>query len=264
MLLPLKLEFFRIALANRHNNKGEIMFDFFQLPNAEKDPYGFSDLPLVETTNINQINSYFPSETLPPLRDKIESLEINQSSFPSEVVNSQFDLLTGIGRDGDLSFIENDATPPQNSFKDFVAYTVERGINPLDIYYDEAYYLANNPDVVRVISNGLYRNGFDHLIRTGLLQGRNPSPLYNETIYLSENPDVAAAVARGEIRSGLEHFLQFGFYEGRDRRAAQFDEEFYLAANPGVAEAVENGIFNSGFEHFVVKGESEGRQGRAV
>lgn len=259
--------------------KGEIMFEFFQLPNAVNDPYGLSDIPLVETININQINSYFSSETLPPLRDKIDSLEINQNSFPSEAVNSQFDLLTGVGRDGSLSFIENVGQSEiimeyagievmnindSGEFKDFVAYTVERGINPLDIYYDEAYYLANNPDVVRVISNGLYRNGFDHLIRTGLFQGRNPSPLYNETIYLTENPDAAAAVARGEIRSGFEHFLQFGFYEGRDRRAAQFDEEFYLAANPGVAEAVENGIFSSGLEHFVVKGESEGRQGRAV
>ncbi len=252
--------------------KGEIMFDFFQLDNAEKYPYGFSDFPLVETTNISQIQSNFSSETLPPLRDKIDSLEINQSSFPLIIAPTlESSLLFGgseeenpIALDPFLINIAPDATPPQNSFKDFVAYTVERGINPLDIYYDEEYYLANNPDVVRVISNGLYRNGFDHLIRTGLFQGRNPSPLYNETAYLSENPDVAGAVARGEIRSGFEHFLQFGFYEGRDRRAAQFDEEFYLAANPGVAEAVENGIFSSGLEHFAVKGESEGRQGRAV
>lgn len=255
------------------------MFDFFQLDNTENNPYGFSEIALEETNNFNPINRYFSSETLPPLSRTrllpVNSLEIDRNSSPPEEASDRFDSLTGVTGEGSLSIIENvgefeeirdlaERTPSQNSFQDFVAYTVENGIDPFEIYYDEEFYLGNNPDVVRVISNGLYRNGFDHFIRTGLFQGRNPSPLYNETLYLTENPDVAAPVARGEIRSGFEHFINFGFYEGRDRRAAEFDEKFYLAANPGVAEAVENGIFSTGFEHFVVKGEFEGRQGRSV
>lgn len=252
------------------------MFDSFQLDNTENNPYGFSEIALEESNNFNQINRYFSSETLPPFNlnsiQPVNRLEIDLSNSAPEAIRDRFDSLTGITGEGSLRNVGQleeirdfaEPTPPQSSFQDFVAYTVENGIDPFDIYYDEEFYLASNPDVVRVISNGLYRNGFDHFISTGLFQGRNPSPLYNETVYLTENPDVAAPVARGEIRSGFEHFINFGFYEGRDRRAAEFDEEFYLAANPGVAEAVENGIFSSGFEHFVVKGEFEGRQGRSV
>ena len=149
----------------------------------------------------------------------INSLEIDRNGVYSEVLNHPFDLLTGAREEGSFSFEEiidvAAPIPPGNDF-------VELNINPLDIYYDEEFYLTNNPDVVRVISNGLYRNGFDHLIRTGLFQGRNPSPLYNEAVYLTENPEVAAAVARGEIRSGSEHFLNFGFYEGRNGGGSQF------------------------------------------
>jgi len=151
--------------------------------------------------------------------DMSNSLEIDQNGVSSEVLNQPFDLLTGAREDDGFSLEEiiNVAAPipPGNEL-------AELNINPLDIYYDEEFYLTNNPDVVRVISNGLYQNGFDHLIRTGLFQGRNPSPLYNEAVYLTENPEVAAAVARGEIRSGFEHFLNFGFYEGRNAGGAQF------------------------------------------
>ncbi len=151
--------------------------------------------------------------------EMINSLEIDRNGVFSEVLNQPFDFLTGTREDDSFNLEEiidvAAPIPPGNE-------VAERNINPLDIYYDEEFYLANNPDVVRVISNGLYRNGFDHLIRTGLFQGRNPSPLYNEAVYLTENPDVAAVVARGEIRSGFEHFLNFGFYEGRNAGASQF------------------------------------------
>jgi hypothetical protein len=148
----------------------------------------------------------------------INSLEIDLNGVSSETLNRPFDLLTGAREDDSLNFKEIiDVAAPISPGNEFA----ELNINPLDIYYDEEFYLTNNPDVVRVISNGLYRNGFDHLIRTGLFQGRNPSPLYNEAGYLTENPDVAAAVARGEIRSGFEHFLNFGFDEGRNGGVSQ-------------------------------------------
>ncbi|NEP45823.1 MAG: hypothetical protein F6K35_44115, partial [Okeania sp. SIO2H7] len=74
------------------------MLDFFELNNAENNPYGFGDFILGETPNLNQINSSFSEE--------VNSLEIAASkNLPA--TNDKFDSLTGVGGDGSLSFIEN-------------------------------------------------------------------------------------------------------------------------------------------------------------
>ncbi|MDJ0556689.1 MAG: SBBP repeat-containing protein [Microcoleaceae cyanobacterium MO_207.B10] len=156
--------------------------------------------------------------------------------------------------------IESDFVPP-NTFQNFIQYVTEQRINPIEIYFDEDFYLANNSDVVRQVQNGLFRDGLDHFINRGQFQGRNPSLLFDETVYLIDNPEVRDAVANGVFNSGFEHFINVGFFEGRDERTTNFDERFYLASNPLVALAVENGVFNSGFEHFILFGEVEGRSG---
>ncbi|MGK7921690.1 MAG: SBBP repeat-containing protein [Trichodesmium sp.] len=153
-----------------------------------------------------------------------------------------------------------DIMPPDN-FQNFIQYVSEQRINPTEIYFDEEFYLNNNPDVVQQIQNGLFANGLDHFLNKGQFQGRNPSILFDEITYLLENPGVSQAIANNLFKSGFDHFVNVGFFEGRDQRATEFDERFYLASNPIVALAVENGIFNSGFEHFILFGEAEGRAG---
>ena len=129
--------------------------------------------------------------------------------------------------------------------------------------FDEAFYLAQNPDVAAAVERGEFSSGEEHFIRFGQAEGRQPAPsaptnlTFNEEFYLQANPGVAAAVERGEFSSGLEHFLLFGQAEGR--LPIPFDETFYLQENPGVAAAVERGEFSSGLEHFLLFGQAEGR-----
>ncbi|WP_365670822.1 SBBP repeat-containing protein [Okeania sp. SIO3I5] len=186
---------------------------------------GFSDS--IDFPNINALNSF--------------SLESN--AFVAKIVS--------------------DIIPP-NTFQNFIQYVTEQRIEPIEIYFDEEFYLDNNPDVVRQVQNGLFINGLDHFIKRGQFQGRNPSLLFDEATYLVENPGVSQAVEDDVFNSGFEHFVNVGFFEGRDEATIEFDERFYLASNPIVALAVENAIFNSGFEHFIVFGEAEGRSGSSL
>ncbi len=159
--------------------------------------------------------------------------------------------------------IISDIMPP-DTFQNFIQYLTEQRINPIEIYFDEEFYLENNSDVVQLIQNGLFLNGLDHFMNRGQFEGRNPSILFDETTYLAENLGVNQAVANDVFKSGFEHFINVGFFESRDERTTEFDERFYLASNPIVALAVENGIFNSGFEHFILLGEAEGRSGNNI
>ncbi|MGB3509697.1 MAG: SBBP repeat-containing protein [Microcoleaceae cyanobacterium] len=164
----------------------------------------------------------------------------------------------GLESNAFVAKISSDIMPPE-TFQNFIQYVSEQRINPIEIYFDEEFYLDNNPDVVRQVQNGLFINGLEHFINRGQFQGRNPSLLFDETTYLIENPGVREAVANNVFNSGFEHLINVGFFEGRDERTTEFDERFYLASNPLVALAVENGVFNSGFEHFILFGEVEGR-----
>ena len=172
------------------------------------------------------------------------------------------DALNSFGLESNafVAKIVPDIMPP-NTFQNFIQYVSEQRINPIEIYFDEEFYLDNNPDVVQQVQNGLFINGLDHFMKQGQFQGRNPSLLFDETTYLVENPGVSQAVANDVFKSGFDHFINIGFFEGRDERATEFDERFYLSSNLIVALAVENGIFNSGFEHFIIFGEAEGRSG---
>ncbi|MGD1715882.1 SBBP repeat-containing protein [Dapis sp. BLCC M172] len=167
---------------------------------------------------------------------------------------------SGLESNAFVAKIIPDIMPP-DTFQNFIQYVSEQRINPIEIYFDEEFYLENNPDVVQLIQNGLFPNGLDHFMNRGQFEGRNPSLLFDETTYLVENPGVSQAVANNVFKSGFDHFINVGFFEGRDERTIEFDERFYLASNAIVALAVENAIFKSGFEHFIIFGEAEGRAG---
>lgn len=142
--------------------------------------------------------------------------------------------------------------------RDIVALSAELGGIQLADLFDETYYLGQNPGVAAAVTNGEFTYGYEHFLRLGIQEGRNPSGLYDESFYLASNPGVAAAVANGDFASGLEHYLRFGHIEHRVA-SELFDPDDYLIHHPGVAAAVSAGDFSSALEHYLEFGIAEGR-----
>ncbi len=129
-------------------------------------------------------------------------------------------------------------------------------LNAEDLF-NEAFYLANNPDVEAAVEAGIIASGFDHFIESGQFQVRQPSPLYSELDYLAANPLVREAVTQGIINNGFQHFIEFGQLE-RLNPSILFDTEFYLTQNPDVNQVVNEGLLTA-IEHFVKFGQFEDR-----
>jgi hypothetical protein len=82
--------------------------------------------------------------------------------------------------------------------------------------FDEAYYLAANPDVRDLYQAGEIVIPQRHFVETGYFEGRLPGPpAFDEAFYLASYPDIRAAVAAGQIASGWAHFSGQGLREGR-------------------------------------------------
>ncbi|WP_428528686.1 hypothetical protein [Roseibium sp.] len=140
----------------------------------------------------------------------------------------------------------------------------------MSIAFNEAYYLANNPDVAAAVDAGLFQSAEEHYNLFGWSEGRDPNENFDTSFYLSENPDVAAADV-----NPLDHFWAYGAAEGRipnqtiDTLLGQpeigggddaFDSATYLAANPDVQAAVDAGSFTA-YQHWVLYGQFENRDG---
>lgn len=124
--------------------------------------------------------------------------------------------------------------------------------------FDEGFYLQHNPDVAGAVQAGQYRNGLQHWMLFGKVEGRpainsTADPLYDEVYYLSQNPDVAEAVHAGRFVSGYVHYMQWGKAEGRDS-IPLFDREYYLSMNPDVKASGMDAV-----EHYNRFGWREGR-----
>jgi hypothetical protein len=180
----------------------------------------------------------------------------NSNNFPTQQPFQG--TLQGVG-DGFVLKVTPETGPVPRQFESYREYVVTENLSLLSLFYDENYYLANNPDVADAVAAGVFSNGQEHYLLQGQSERRNPSALFNESLYLSLNPDVAGAVAAGAIKSGFEHFNRFGFSEGRDRRIVLFDREFYLSTNPDVLQAVIGGAFKSAYEHYIKSGQFERR-----
>lgn len=135
--------------------------------------------------------------------------------------------------------------------------------------YNEAYYLANNPDVAIAVNQGLIGTGWQHFNQYGQSEGRsyaapNDYEFFNETYYLANNSDVAKAVQAGAgVGTGWHHYQLFGKAEGRQYLTPEgydgFSEENYLLNNADVALAVNAGVFGTGWEHYQLFGRAENR-----
>lgn len=126
--------------------------------------------------------------------------------------------------------------------------------------FDEAGYLAHNPDVAAAVAKGRLASGYDHYQQYGAAEGRAATGMtgFDETFYLAQNSDVAAAVERGDFVSGYAHYAQYGEAEERDPNVL-FDETWYRETNGDVDQAIERGLFDSAYEHFLAYGGDEQR-----
>jgi hypothetical protein len=125
--------------------------------------------------------------------------------------------------------------------------------------WNEALYLAVNPDVAAAVKRGEFTSGLDHYERVGRAEHRKGASIpanWNETAYLEAHPDVAYAVAHGQFISGYHHYLVAGRTEGRlgGFLPADWDEKKYLAENPGARISIAMGYYHSGFAYYVAVG----------
>ena len=95
-------------------------------------------------------------------------------------------------------------------------------------FFDESFYLNNNPDVGDAVNDGVFSTGLQHFLAFGLEEGRAPNEAILESFtpeaYLDENSDIASAVEDGVFESALDHFLTFG--AGETRPGAGFESFF--------------------------------------
>lgn len=111
-------------------------------------------------------------------------------------------------------------------------------------YFNAAYYLANNPDLV--LAGLTAENVEQHYLQYGAAESvsnpaRNPNPWFDASFYLRANPDLIQAGLTPA--DALAHFANYGVYENRVFSAnpglatANFDAVDYAERYPDVAEA---------------------------
>jgi hypothetical protein len=82
--------------------------------------------------------------------------------------------------------------------------------------FNEAGYLAANPDVADALKAGGIESARLHYVGFGYFEGRiGATPDVDERWYLKAYPDVGSAVRAGQISSATEHFTVVGAAEGR-------------------------------------------------
>ena len=143
------------------------------------------------------------------------------------------------------------------------------GLTKVSRYFDEATYLAGNPDLLPFIKtvnpNAPFATGLDHFIQFGYDEGnrRNEvSPEYNEDFYLANNLELIPFIGTNLVvkpnavfKSGYQHFIQFGVKEGRF--GTSFFEPEYLRKNPDIVPFVNSGNLRTGREHYFNFGKNE-------
>jgi len=154
-----------------------------------------------------------------------------------------------------------DAGVIQSGREHFEKFGQAAGITKVSRYFDEATYLAGNPDIAALVRtpnnpNAPFATGLDHFIQYGYEEGRTRvSPDYDEAFYLKKYPELARLVENGTFKSGFEHFVKSGAKEGLYGNT--FFEAQYLLQNPLVATAVKAGDFQTGGEHYRKFGQFE-------
>ncbi|MBR0673270.1 hypothetical protein [Neoroseomonas soli] len=119
-------------------------------------------------------------------------------------------LLRSIGTSREELKGEQNVTVPLGLFRFLLQIAVANGD------FNEAGYLAANPDVATATKSGSIESARLHYIGFGYFEGRRGgTPDVDERWYLRAYPDVEAAVKAGKLSSGREHFSMVGAAEWR-------------------------------------------------
>jgi hypothetical protein len=154
-------------------------------------------------------------------------------------------------------------TPALDSRGELIARPEEE--IPEHYKWNEALYLAVNPDVAAAVDRKLFKSGREHYELAGRVEGRISGMVpssWNEEQYLATYPDVAAEVRKGKFISGYHHYLVAGRAEGRGTGIPPrgWNEALYLRLNPDVQAEIARGTFKSGYHHYLAAGRAEGRK----
>ena len=97
-----------------------------------------------------------------------------------------------------------------------------------NMFFDEAWYLAANPDVAADIEAGDYGSGYEHYCTIGFLN-RSPHWLYDDAVYAQHSPDLTDQVLlANDCFNRYDHYLKAGAREGRIAHLL-FDPHSYAA-----------------------------------
>ena len=119
-------------------------------------------------------------------------------------------VLQSIGTSREALKTEASVTIPLGLFRFLLQIAVANGD------FNEAGYLAANPDVADAVQSGAIESARLHYIGFGYFEGRQGgTPDVAERWYLRSYPDVGAAVKAGRLSSGREHFAMVGATEWR-------------------------------------------------
>ena len=122
--------------------------------------------------------------------------------------------------------------------------------------FDEAHYLAENPDVLESVMRG-ETTAIRHFAQFGMKELRSCNAFIDFKGYVENNPDVEEAVEAGQL-TPFGHFVRHGKFEKRVAHAL-FKAEEYEAFNPDVQQAVAEGKITA-WGHFLNFGWKENRK----
>ena len=156
-----------------------------------------------------------------------------------------------------------DAGIVKSGLEHFQKFGQAAGLTKISRYFDEATYIAGNPDIapfVRTVNpNAPFATGLDHFIQFGYDEGQRRTQVsseYNEDFYLANNSELRSFIGpNGSFKSGYQHFIQFGAKEGRF--GTSFFEPEYLKKNTDIVPFVYSGALKTGREHYFNFGKNE-------
>ena len=150
-----------------------------------------------------------------------------------------------------------DAGVIQSGRDHFEKFGQAAGLTKVSRYFDEATYLAGNPDIAALVRtpnnpSAPFATGLDHFIQYGYEEGRTRvSPEYDEAFYLANNRQLQPFIQNGTFKNGYQHFIQFGARESR--LPTSFFEPQLL--NGETAELIRSGTFKTPREYYFKVGQ---------
>jgi hypothetical protein len=154
-----------------------------------------------------------------------------------------------------------DAGVIQSGREHFEKFGQAGGLTKVSRYFDEATYLAGNPDIAALVRtpnnpNAPFATGIDHFIQYGYEEGRTRvSAEYDEAFYVANNRQLQPFIQNGTFKNGYQHFIELGIKDGQF--GTSFFETEYLLKNPDIVPFVNSGALKTGREHYFNFGKNE-------